>query len=68
MPLKSLTLVPGKPPLGAGRGLMLEAGAMESPDFELNANLPQAELPYKVMALYKFADLPDAEALLPMLA
>ncbi|MBU1305923.1 MAG: rhodanese-related sulfurtransferase [Alphaproteobacteria bacterium] len=31
-------------------------------------NLHQAHLPYKVMALYKFADLPDAEALQKPLA
>ncbi|MET3899464.1 UPF0176 protein [Devosia sp. UYZn731] len=58
----------GKPPLGAGRGLMLEAGAMHPIQFDMSANLPQAELPYKVMALYKFADLPDAAALQPVLA
>jgi len=33
-----------------------------------NANLTQALLPYKVMALYKFADLPDADELKPLLA
>jgi len=31
-------------------------------------NLPQADVPYKVMAIYKFADLPDAAALQPLLA
>jgi UPF0176 protein len=31
-------------------------------------NLPQADLPYKVMALYKFADLSDAADLQPKLA
>ena len=31
-------------------------------------NLPQESLPYKVMALYKFASLPDAAALQPELA
>jgi UPF0176 protein len=31
-------------------------------------NLQQAALPYKVMAIYKFADLPDAEAIQPVLA
>ncbi|HTN60606.1 MAG TPA: rhodanese-related sulfurtransferase, partial [Devosia sp.] len=36
---------------------------MSLPETDMNANLPQADLPYKVMALYKFADLPDAEAL-----
>jgi UPF0176 protein len=41
---------------------------MHPTQFDLSANLPQAELPYKVMALYKFADLPDAEALQPLLA
>ncbi|WP_173088501.1 rhodanese-related sulfurtransferase [Devosia sp. 1635] len=30
-------------------------------------NLPQAALPYKVMAVYKFADLPDAAAIQPVL-
>ena len=34
----------------------------------MNANLPQTPLPYKVMAIYKFADLPDAEAIQPVLA
>jgi UPF0176 protein len=34
----------------------------------MNANLPQASQPYKVMAIYKFADLPDAEAIRPVLA
>ncbi len=68
MSLISLTLAPPKPPLGAGRGLMIEAGAMHEPEFDMSANLPHAVLPYKVMALYKFADLPDAEALQPVLA
>ncbi|MCS6760100.1 MAG: rhodanese-related sulfurtransferase [Candidatus Devosia euplotis] len=31
-------------------------------------NLPQDYLPYKVMAIYKFADLPDAAAIQPLLA
>ena len=31
-------------------------------------NLPQAVLPYKVMAVYRFADLPDAAAIQPALA
>ncbi|MDB5474161.1 MAG: hypothetical protein JWP99_1464 [Devosia sp.] len=35
---------------------------------DMNPNLPQANQPYKVMAIYKFADLPDAEAIRPMLA
>ena len=34
----------------------------------MNANLPQTEQPYKVMAIYKFAELPDAEAIQPKLA
>jgi UPF0176 protein len=34
----------------------------------MNANLPQTDQPYKVMAIYKFADLPDAAALQPVLA
>ena len=32
------------------------------------ANLPQADVPYKVMAIYKFADLSDAAAIQPVLA
>jgi UPF0176 protein len=35
---------------------------------EMTPNLPQANQPYKVMAIYKFADLPDAEAIQPALA
>ncbi|MHA6689536.1 oxygen-dependent tRNA uridine(34) hydroxylase TrhO [Devosia sp. A449] len=34
----------------------------------MNGNLPQANQPYKVMAIYKFAALPDAEAIQPKLA
>lgn len=34
----------------------------------MKANLPQAKEPYKVMAIYKFADLPDAELIQPALA
>lgn len=34
----------------------------------MKANLPQAKEPYKVMAIYKFADLPDAAAIQPVLA
>lgn len=34
----------------------------------MSANLPQASLPYKVMALYKFADLHDPEKLQETLA
>src|SRR5690606_20055912 len=34
----------------------------------MSPNLPQAKEPYKVMAIYKFADLPDAEAIQPVLA
>ncbi|MDB5615317.1 MAG: hypothetical protein JWQ22_2970, partial [Devosia sp.] len=34
----------------------------------MTANLPQTPLPYKVMAIYKFADLPDVEAIQPVLA
>ena len=41
---------------------------MTPAQFDTPANLPQADLPYKVMALYKFADLPDAETLQPALA
>jgi len=32
------------------------------------SNLPQDDLPYKVMAIYKFADLPDVQAIQPVLA
>jgi len=41
---------------------------MHPPQFDMNANLPQAALPYKVMAIYKFADLPDAASIQPVLA
>ncbi|MCR6671907.1 rhodanese-related sulfurtransferase [Devosia ginsengisoli] len=41
---------------------------MTKPTRDMNANLPQAIQPYKVMAIYKFADLPDAEAIRPVLA
>ena len=41
---------------------------MNRPDVHMNANLPQADQPFKVMAIYKFADLPDAEAIQPALA
>ena len=34
----------------------------------MTTNLPQTQLPYKVMAIYKFADLPDAEVIQPALA
>jgi UPF0176 protein len=34
----------------------------------MTVNLPQPDLPFKVMAIYKFADLPDAEAIQPVLA
>jgi len=34
----------------------------------MTGNLPQSELPYKVMAIYKFAELPDAELIQPVLA
>ena len=34
----------------------------------MTANLPQTTLPYKVMAIYKFADLPDAALIQPVLA
>jgi UPF0176 protein len=34
----------------------------------MNASLPQSKQPYKVMAIYKFADLADAEAIQPELA
>ena len=34
----------------------------------MNANLPQTDQPYKVMAIYKFAELPDAAAIQPELA
>src|SRR6218665_1407246 len=41
---------------------------MKAADKKMNANLPQTHQPYKVMAIYKFADLPDAEAIQPVLA
>jgi len=41
---------------------------MMTADKKMTANLPQANQPYKVMAIYKFADLPDAEAIQPALA
>jgi UPF0176 protein len=41
---------------------------MTAPDPEIATTLPQADQPYKVMALYKFAALPDAEALKGALA
>jgi UPF0176 protein len=41
---------------------------MSPRESDMNANLPQANQPYKVMAIYKFADLPDAEAIQPALA
>ena len=41
---------------------------MNQRSHDMNANLPQSQLPYKVMAIYKFADLPDAEAIQPALA
>ena len=34
----------------------------------MNANLPQTDQPYKVMAIYKFAELHDAAAIQPELA
>ncbi|WP_240231572.1 rhodanese-related sulfurtransferase [Devosia lacusdianchii] len=40
---------------------------MNRPRIDMS-NLPQANQPYKVMAIYKFADLPDAEAIQPVLA
>ena len=39
-----------------------------SPQKSDMTSLPQAAQPYKVMAIYKFANLPDAEALQPLLA
>ena len=41
---------------------------MSPRESDMNANLPQGQQPYKVMAIYKFADLPDAEAIQPELA
>ncbi len=41
---------------------------MTKPTRNMNANLPQSDQPYKVMAIYKFAELPDAEAIQPELA
>lgn len=44
------------------------SGPINRPKFDMNANLPHATQPYKVMAIYKFADLPDAAAIQPELA
>jgi UPF0176 protein len=44
------------------------SGPMNERQRKMNANLPQTHQPYKVMAIYKFADLPDAEAIQPELA
>ncbi|ODT69371.1 MAG: hypothetical protein ABS75_16805 [Pelagibacterium sp. SCN 63-23] len=41
---------------------------MTAPSSAFTPNVPQARHPYKVMALYKFAALPEAEALKPALA
>jgi UPF0176 protein len=41
---------------------------MSPPQADSADNLPQAALPYKVMAVYKFAELPDAADLQPGLA
>jgi UPF0176 protein len=41
---------------------------MTRPRDVTKANLPQANQPYKVMAIYKFADLPDADLIQPGLA
>ncbi len=41
---------------------------MNRPQIDMNVNLPQTNQPYKVMAIYKFADLPDADAIQPVLA
>jgi UPF0176 protein len=40
---------------------------MTNPTRDMTNNLPQASLPYKVMAVYKFADLPDAANIQPLL-
>jgi UPF0176 protein len=50
---------------GAGNDM---SGPMNRPKINMNANLPQTNQPYKVMAIYKFADLPDADAIQPALA
>jgi len=39
------------------------SGAMNAPSSKSMSSLPQTDHPYKVMAIYKFAALPDAEAL-----
>ena len=51
-----------RPPVtpGAAGGM---SGTMNAPSSMSMPNLPQPDHPYKVMALYKFASLPDAEAL-----
>jgi UPF0176 protein len=41
---------------------------MNRPQIDMNANLPQTHPSYKVMAIYKFAELPDAAAIQPELA
>jgi UPF0176 protein len=42
--------------------------AMNQPKLSVNVNLPQTLAAFKVVALYKFADLPDCAALQPKLA
>ena len=49
----------------AGNGM---SGQSNPPKSHMTSNLPQDDLPYKVMAIYKFADLPDVEAIQPALA
>lgn len=44
------------------------SGPMTRPMPDMRANLPQTKEPYKVMAIYKFADLPDAGTIRPELA
>ncbi len=46
---------------------MLHPRTMSEP-VKIAANLPHATAPFKVLALYKFVSLPDAEALKPELA
>ena len=48
-------------------GVMLHPRTMSEP-VKIAANLPHATAPFKVLALYKFVSLPDAEALKPELA
>jgi UPF0176 protein len=56
---------PGPVTPGAGNAM---SGAMTRIDAKMAPTVPQPNHPYKVMAIYKFAQLPDAEALKSPLA